>query len=286
MTQQIVQIVEVGPRDGLQNENRVWSVDERVQLIDLLSACGFAEIEVGSFVSPKWVPQMAGTDQVFQQIHQVPDVRYSVLVPNEKGLEQALLNKVQHISIFTAASETFNQKNINCSIEESFSRFQPVLDQAKHHGLRVRGYVSCAIECPFAGAIAPEQVAYVAERLWQAGCAEVSLGDTIGKGTPETITRMIQTVKQRVPVDALAIHCHDTYGRALDNILEALAEGIRIVDSAVTGLGGCPYGGEAAKGNVATELVVKSLPAHGYRAAIDLNALEQACRFVQERRSL
>jgi hydroxymethylglutaryl-CoA lyase len=286
MSQNIIQMVEVGPRDGLQNEKRIWTVEERVQLINLLSACGFIEIEVGSFVSPKWVPQMADTDQVFRLIHQVPGIRYSALVPNEKGLEQALANQVRDVSIFTAASEAFNQKNINCSIEESFVRFQPVLSQAKHHGLRVRGYVSCAIECPYSGVISPEQVAFVAERLWQAGCAEISLGDTIGKGNPETIAKMVQAVKQRVSVEALAIHCHDTYGQALENILSALDEGIRVVDSAVTGLGGCPYGGEKAKGNVATELVAKSLPMHGYVTPINLAALENVCHFVQERRSI
>ena len=280
MTTPIIEIVEVGPRDGLQNEDRLWSVAERVQLVDLLSDCGFRDIEVGSFVSPKWVPQMASTDEVFRQIKRTPGVRYSGLVPNEKGLESALDAGVTDISIFTAASEAFNQKNINCTIDESFERFVPILAGAKEKGLRVRGYVSCAIECPYTGHVKPEDVSRVAERLLKIGCAEISLGDTIGKGTPETTARMVEVVRQHVPVAQLAIHCHDTYGRAMGNILAVLPLGIAVIDSAINGLGGCPYAGEKAKGNVATELVVQTLQGKGYNLRADLAAVLKAKEFV------
>ncbi len=279
----MIHIVEVGPRDGLQNEKRLWMVDERVELINRLSRCGFQEIEVGSFVSPKWVPQMADTDAVFEKIDFFPGIRYSALVPNEKGLDQALKVGVKNISIFTAASEAFTQKNINCSIEESFERFESILGRAKTHGIRVRGYVSCVVECPFSGPVAPDQVARVAEKLWKMGCAEISLGDTIGKGTPDTIGSMVSAVTNVTPIENLAIHCHDTYGQAIANVLAALKEGIQIVDSAIFGLGGCPYGGENAKGNVATEKVVFELAQRNYKTNINLTALEQAKDFVRQK---
>jgi hydroxymethylglutaryl-CoA lyase len=281
MVTPLIQIVEVGPRDGLQNEAHIWSVNERANLIDLLSLCGFAEIEVGSFVSPKWVPQMAETAEVFQKIHPHPNVRYSALVPNEKGMDEALMTGVRNISIFTAASEAFNQKNTNCSIEESFVRFEPVMAKAKKHNLRVRGYISCVVVCPFSGPVDASQVANVAERLWQMGCGEISLGDTIGKGTPETIATMVRAVKMRVPIEALAIHCHDTYGSAVGNVLSALAEGVRIVDASIYGLGGCPYGGENAKGNIATEKIVNELHHHHYQTQINLEALARVREFVR-----
>lgn len=285
MPQPLISIVEVGPRDGLQNEPVTLSVEKRVQLIDLLSPCGFAEIEVGSFVSPKWIPQLADTDMVYRQIQKNPHCRYSALVPNERGMADALAAGVRHISIFTAASETFSQKNANCPIKVSFERFQPLMKMAIDREIRVRGYVSCAIACPYEGNIAPDAVADVAHRLASLGCSEISLGDTIGRGTPQTIREMVQAVAARVPVGKLAIHCHDTFGNAIGNVLEALGQGIRVVDSAVRGLGGCPYAavqaGEKPKGNVATEQVVAALEAKGYKTNIDQRALKRASDFVQ-----
>lgn len=280
MAQTRIKIIEVGPRDGLQNEKRIWTIDERVQLINLLGHCGFDEIEVGSFVSPKWVPQMAETDLVFQKIQQMKNCRYSILVPNQKGMDSTFTNNVQNISVFTAASEAFNQKNINCSINESFARFAPIVQKAKEHNIRVRGYVSCVIECPYAGKTTPQVVANVAERLWKMGCAEISLGDTIGKGTPETTIAMIQVVKDYLPVEALAIHCHDTYGQAIKNIEAAIDNGISSVDSAITGLGGCPYGGENAKGNVATEQVLNLLNRKKLHHNLISSAIEKARQYV------
>lgn len=278
-----IKIVEVGPRDGLQNEKKAWSVADRISFINLLSECPFQEIEVGSFVSPKWVPQMAETDVVFKAIKQNPEILYSCLVPNQVGLTAALNSGVKNISIFTAASEAFNNKNINCSIEESFNRFAPIMESAKKHHLRVRGYVSCVIECPYSGVIAPQQVAMVAKRLLAIGCDEISLGDTIGKGTPATIKAMLALVSQDVPVEKLAIHCHDTYGNAIDNILVALEAGVRVIDSAMGGLGGCPYAGEQAKGNVATEKVVATLVQKGFLQSFDMLALRQASDFVAKK---
>lgn len=279
-----IKIVEVGPRDGLQNEKNTWSVADRIAFIDLLSECPFHEIEVGSFVSPKWVPQMAETDVVFKGIKQLPRILYSCLVPNQVGLKAALAANVKNISIFTAASEAFNNKNINCSIEESFTRFVPIMESAKERHLRVRGYVSCVIECPYSGEIAPQQVAVVARRLFEVGCDEISLGDTIGKGTPATVKAMLDAVIQAVPVEKLAIHCHDTYGSAIDNILVALEAGVRVIDSAMGGLGGCPYAGEQAKGNVATEKVVTTLAQKGYLLAFDKVALERVSGYVARKK--
>ncbi len=280
-----IKIVEVGPRDGLQNEQQVWSTSDRIAFINTLSDCPFHEIEVGSFVSPKWIPQMAETDGVFKAVVQKPGILYSCLVPNEVGLRKAVEAKVKNISIFTAASEIFNQKNINCSIEESFNRFVPIMEAAKIHRLRVRGYVSCVIECPYTGAILPTQVAEVAARLYAMGCEEISLGDTIGKGTPATIHAMVDAVRQVVPVEKLAIHCHDTYGNAIENILVAIEAGVQVVDSAMGGLGGCPYAGSQAKGNVATETVVKTLRLKGYLPDFDMIALERASQFVGGRKT-
>lgn len=286
MVRERIRIVEVGPRDGLQNEKRPWSLENRYEMIQCLSPCGFAEIEVGSFVSPKWIPQMAETDVLYSMIkplmNQAPQTRFSVLVPNMVGVEQAIDSGVRDISIFTAASDQFCQKNINCTIDESFERFSSILSIAKSHDIEVRGYVSTVIECPYAGEVAPEAVASVAERLYLMGCREISLGDTIGKGTPETIRKMILAVKNRLPVEVLAIHCHDTFGTALDNIFAAMDEGVRTVDSAITGLGGCPYGGSGAKGNVATEKVVCELERKGYQTGIDLIALQDAVDFVSK----
>lgn len=281
VTSSQINIVEVGPRDGLQNEERVFSVGERVELINRLSQCGFAEIEVGSFVSPRWVPQMAHSGEVFQKINKIEGTRYSALVPNERGLQEALNVGVRDISIFTAASETFNQKNINCSIDESFERFKPLVKIALSHGLRIRGYVSCAITCPYEGPIQPSAVRDVAQRLFDLGCVEISLGDTIGSGVPETTEAMVLEVLKSTPADHLAIHCHDTYGHAIENILVALNHGIRTVDSSVSGLGGCPYAGGKAKGNVATELVVRELSDRGFKTDIDEVALRGAIAYVR-----
>lgn len=287
MSSNFVNIVEVGPRDGLQNEKRVWSPQERIELICLLAPCGFKEIEVGSFVSPKWIPQMADTDQVYAKLKEVikstPGTLFSILVPNEKGMDQAIESGVKDISIFTAASESFSLKNTNCTIEESFLRFEPILLRAQQEGIHVRGYVSCVVECPYEGPIDPYQVAKVATRLYSMGCREISLGDTIGKGNPESIHKMIVTVKDHVPVQSLAIHCHDTFGNALENILVCLEAGVRTVDSSVKGLGGCPYGGSDAKGNVATERVVKAIPTHGYEVGIDVATLEKVIEYVRTR---
>lgn len=280
MADSTIKVVEVGPRDGLQNEKTTWSVDERVTLINLLSQCGFSEIEVGSFVSPKWVPQMANTDLVYKKIDQHSDCRYSILVPNQKGMDLVLTNRVTDISIFTAASEAFNQKNINCSIDESFERFAPIMKQALESRMRVRGYVSCVIECPYSGHTDPESVAIVAQRLLDLGCSEISLGDTIGKGTPATTMAMLAAVKDKVPVQKLAIHCHDTYGQAVSNIEAAIQSGIMVIDSAITGLGGCPYGGENAKGNVATERVLDLLKRKSLKHTLNEDAIEVARQFV------
>lgn len=284
MTKPTISIVEVGPRDGLQNESKIMTVEERVLLINLLSDCGFAEIEVGSFVSPKWIPQMADTDLVYRQIHQNSTSRYSVLVPNERGMTDAVAAGVRQISIFTAASETFSQKNINCSIEESFERFKPIMKTARAQGIRVRGYISCAISCPFEGTISADVVGNVAWRLMDLGCAEISLGDTIGQGTSHTIGTLVKTVGKQVPIENLAIHCHDTFGGAVKNVLEALRQGIRIVDSAICGLGGCPYAtaknGKKATGNVATEVITAALKEEGYVTNINDEAVRRASEFV------
>ena len=277
-----IDIVEVGPRDGLQNEKVILTVSERVELLNRLSLCGFREIEVGSFVSPKWIPQMAHTDDVFQKIHRQPSVCYSALVPNDQGLEKAISSGFDHISIFTAASDAFTQKNINCTIEESFERFIPLVKKAKAHHIKVRGYVSCVVACPYSGIVTPQSVRRVAKVLWEAGCYEISLGDTIGKGTGETIAAMVKEVAQDVPVAQLAIHCHDTYGQALKNIQAAVELGIGVVDSALNGIGGCPYGGEKAKGNVATQQVLTYLENLGYSVLLHKKNLQSAAEWLQD----
>jgi len=257
MDSERIKIVEVGPRDGLQNEPVAFSVEQRIRLINWLSECELDEIEVGSFVSPKWVPQMAGTDEVFLGINKVPDIRYSTLVPNEKGLDAALEVGVGDISIFTAATDAFSQKNINCTVDESFDRFQPIMARSLEKGLRVRGYVSCVTHCPYSDKVAPMEVAKVAKRLLDIGCAEVSLGETLGKAKPEDVDGRLKVLVSELPVESLALHCHDTFNRALDNIGVGLEHGITTFDTAIGGLGGCPYADGKAKGNVATERVVE-----------------------------
>ena len=267
-----VTIVEVGPRDGLQNESNTLSTALRIELIDRLSQCGVPVIEAGSFVSPKWVPQMAGTDKVLAGIDALPGTRYPVLVPNLHGYELAVAAGVKEIALFTAASESFSQKNTNCSITESISRMKSVTGKAKTAGLRVRAYISCVLGCPYEGEIESSAVAAICEQLMQMGCDEISLGDTIGTGTPAAANALIREVEAVTPVTQLAVHFHDTYGQALANILACLDAGIRIIDSSVSGLGGCPYA-RGASGNVATEDVVYMLEGLGLGTGIDLQAL-------------
>ena len=267
-----VRLVEVGPRDGLQNEKQPISVADKVRLVDDLSAAGLGYIEVGSFVSPKWVPQMAGSAEVFAQIQQLPGITYAALAPNLKGFEDALAAGVKEVAVFAAASEAFSQKNINCSISESLERFVPVMDAAKQHDVRVRGYVSCVLGCPYDGSVPPEQVASVARELYVIGCYEVSLGDTIGAGTAGATRHLFNVVGREVPRNLLAGHFHDTYGQALANIYASLLEGISVFDSSVAGLGGCPYA-KGATGNVATEDVLYLLSGLGIETGIDMDRL-------------
>ena len=276
-----VKVVEVGPRDGLQNEAKPVPLETKVTLIDLLSETGLRAIEAGAFVSPKWVPQMADSADVFRRIRQRPEVSYPMLVPNVKGLEMALAAGVQEIAVFGAASESFSQRNINCSIDESLERFARVCDMAQSAGLKVRGYVSCVLGCPYEGEIAPEAVARVARALVGMGCYEVSLGDTIGVGTPLKAQRMIEAVAQEVDVRHLAAHFHDTYGQALANLLTVLQLGVAVVDASVSGLGGCPYA-PGASGNVATEDVVYMLHGLGIETGIDLDKLAEAGAFISQ----
>ncbi|NWC75427.1 hydroxymethylglutaryl-CoA lyase [Pseudomonas sp. P7759] len=267
-----VRLVEVGPRDGLQNEAQPISVADKVRLVDALSAAGLSYIEVGSFVSPKWVPQMAGSAEVFAQIQRTPGVTYGALAPNLRGFEDALAAGVKEVAVFAAASEAFSQRNINCSISESLERFAPIMAAAKQHGISVRGYVSCVLGCPYEGQIAPEQVATVARELYAMGCYEVSLGDTIGTGTAGATRRLFEVVGAQVPREKLAGHFHDTYGQAIANIYASLLEGITVFDSSIAGLGGCPYA-KGASGNVATEDVLYLLNGLGIETGIDLEAL-------------
>lgn len=274
-----VKMVEVAPRDGLQNEKDAVPAAVRIALIDQLSAAGLKVVEVGAFVSPRWVPQMADSAEVLAGIARRPGVGYPVLVPNMKGFEAARRAGAQEIAVFGAASETFTQRNINCSIAESMARFAPVIEAARSAGMAVRGYVSCVLGCPYEGDIAPAAVAEASERLAALGCAEISLGDTIGVGTPARAQAMIEAVAERVPRERLAVHFHDTYGQALANILACLERGIAIVDSSVAGLGGCPYA-KGATGNVASEDVLYMLNGLGIETGVDLAKLAEAGRMI------
>ena len=274
-----VRIVEVGPRDGLQNEPGLVTVAAKVALIDALAEAGLTMIESGSFVSPKWVPQMADTAQVLAGISRRDGVRYPVLTPNLKGLELALASGVEEVAVFAAASEAFSQKNINCSIAESLERFTPVLDLAKARGVAVRGYVSCVLGCPYQGEVPVAKVVEVSERLVAMGCYEVSLGDTIGVGTPDKAKAMAKAVADGIGVARTALHFHDTYGQALANVLACLDLGIATVDAAVAGLGGCPYA-RGASGNLATEDLVYMLDGLGVETGVDLDALAAAGRAI------
>ena len=267
-----VRIVEVGPRDGLQNEKTLLPPDVKIALIDRLSTTGLKTIEATSFVSPRWVPQLADAEEVFRKIRKVPGVGYPVLVPNEQGYRFARAAGATEVSVFTAASEAFNRANINATIAESLLRFQPILESAKADGVKVRGYVSTALGCPYQGEVPVADVVSVAKRLYDMGCYEVSLGDTIGVGTPVKARAMLHAVSQEVPMHALAVHFHDTYGQALANIMACLDEGVRVVDSAVSGTGGCPYA-KGATGNVASEDVVYMLQGIGMQTGINLDLL-------------
>ena len=274
-----VKIVEVGPRDGLQDESRYVPAETKLKLIHKLADCGLPVIEVTSFVSPRWVPQLADAEEIMAGLKRKPGVHYPVLVPNEKGYERARAAGADEVAVFTAASEAFNQKNINCSIDESFDRFRPVLQQAATDQVRVRGYISCVLGCPYQGEVDISDVVRVAVALMEAGCAEISLGDTIGVGTAQKAREMIRAVLEVVPADRVAVHFHDTYGQALANILASLELGVRIVDSSVAGIGGCPYA-RGATGNVATEDVVYQLEGLGMQTGIDLEALARTGRWI------
>ncbi|KAJ1917252.1 hypothetical protein IWQ60_007839 [Tieghemiomyces parasiticus] len=276
-----VKIVEVGPRDGLQNEKKVVETAVKVELINRLAETGLSVVEATSFVSPKWVPQMADNSQVMAQIKRLPGVTYPVLTPNLKGFESALAAGATEVAIFGAASEAFSRRNINCSIDESLERFRSVMEAAQAHDIAVRGYVSCVLGCPYEGDVRPEAVARVAKRLLDMGCYEISLGDTIGVGTPESMAAMLEEVLKYIPARQLAVHCHDTYGRALVNIEAALKYDIRVVDSSVAGLGGCPYA-EGATGNVATEDVVHRLNALGYSTGVNLEQLIGVGEYISQ----
>ncbi len=274
-----VRIVEVGPRDGLQNEKNAIATTDKIELIDRLSATGLQTVEATSFVSPKWVPQLADAADVFAGITRAPGVRYPVLVPNLHGYERARAVGVEEVAVFTAASEAFNQKNINASIDASIERFMPVLERAQADNVAVRGYVSTVLGCPYQGDVPVADVVRVAKRLHALGCYEISLGDTIGIGTPDKARGMLKAVAGEVPMQALGIHFHDTYGQALANILACLEEGVAVIDSAVSGAGGCPYA-KGASGNVASEDVVYMLHGLGIHTGIDLGKLAETGRWL------
>ncbi len=282
-----VRIVEVGPRDGLQNEKIAVEVSTKVELINQLTEAGLSYIEAGSFVSPKWVPQMAGSDQVFAKLATDTNTIYAALVPNLRGLERAMECGVKEVAVFAAASESFSQKNINCSIAESLERFKPLADQALANNIRLRGYISCVVGCPYEGSVDNETVAMVAKQLLAMGCYEISLGDTIGVGTPASVEKLLARLLEEIPAKKLAVHLHDTYGQALANVLTALQMGISVVDSSVAGLGGCPYAklanGGAASGNVATEDLVYMLNGLGIEHGVDIKKLIAAGNFISQK---
>ncbi|MFK0163569.1 hydroxymethylglutaryl-CoA lyase [Rhizobium sp. NPDC090279] len=279
-----VTIVEMAPRDGLQNEKEPVDTARKIELVDLLSDCGFERIEVTSFVSPKWVPQLADAAVVMAGIERRSDVRYAALAPNMQGFEAALAAGADEVAIFASASETFSMRNINCSIAESIERFRPVAAASRDRGVPLRGYVSCVVECPYEGAVPPQNVVSVAWQLRALGCYEISLGDTIGRGSPEAVDRMLAAVLGELPAVALAGHFHDTSGRALDNIAVALQRGLRVFDSSAGGLGGCPFA-PGAKGNVDTVSVHDYLVAQGYETGLDKDKLARAAAFARSLRS-
>ena len=276
-----VSIVEVGPRDGLQNETLNLSAAQKIELINLLSKTGLKRIEAGSFVSPKWVPQMANSDEVFQALPSRTDVQYSALTPNLRGLETAIDAGVKEVAVFGSASEAFSQKNINCSISESLKRFEDVFQLADKNNIKVRGYVSCVMGCPYQGDISPKAVTQVSKALLDMGCYEISLGDTIGAGTPRATSLLLEDVLKDIPAQKLAAHFHDTYGQALVNLYKALEYGIATIDSAVAGLGGCPYA-KGASGNVATEDVVYMLNGMEISSGVNMDRLLTASSYISE----
>ncbi|MCB1689152.1 MAG: hydroxymethylglutaryl-CoA lyase [Halioglobus sp.] len=274
-----VRVVEVGPRDGLQNEKQPIATDIKVELIHRLAEAGVTYIEAGSFVNPKWIPQMAGSEEVFQQIRRDPGVTYAALTPNLQGYQRAIASGVSEVAIFAAASEAFSQQNINCSVAESIERFAPVMTAAANDNVRVRGYVSCVVGCPYEGEVATGKVADVARQLFDMGCYEVSMGDTIGVGTPASVSAMLEATLEYIPAAQLAVHLHDTYGQALANIYASMQLGIATIDSSVAGLGGCPYA-KGASGNVASEDVIYLLNGLGIEHGIDLDKLIAAGNFI------
>ena len=276
-----IQIVEVGPRDGLQNE-KIWvETETKIALIEKLADAGLTKIEAASFVSPKWVPQMKDAFEVLSGIERRPEVTYPVLTPNLKGFERALEAGVTEVAVFGAASEAFSQKNINCSISESVERFRPVLEAAQKNSVRVRGYISCVLGCPYQGEVPLEKVVNLAGKMSEMGCYEISLGDTIGIGTPLQAKKMVETVAEKVPVSNLALHFHDTRGQALANIYACLELGVSVIDASVSGLGGCPYA-QGASGNVATEDVVYMLHGIGIKTGVDIEKLIETGRFISD----
>jgi len=273
-------IVEVGPRDGLQNEpGDIIATEVKVELINRLADAGLSYVESASFVSPKWVPQMGDAAAVMAGVNRKPGVTYAALTPNLRGLEGAIEAKADEVAVFTASSEAFTQKNINCSIKESLERFVPVIETAQQNGIRVRGYVSTVLGCPYDGDIAPEQVAAVCRDMLDMGCYEISLGDTIGVGTPLKAKKMLEAVNKEIPMEKLAAHFHDTYGQALANLYAVVEEGLAVIDTSVAGLGGCPYA-KGASGNVATEDVVYMLNGLGIETGIDLDKLVQTSHWI------
>ncbi|MEX1033778.1 MAG: hydroxymethylglutaryl-CoA lyase [Cellvibrionaceae bacterium] len=277
-----VRLVEVGPRDGLQNETQALDIDSKLQLIERLVAAGLKTIEAGSFVNPRWVPQMADSDELFQALPTMTEVTFTALTPNLKGLERAIKAGVREVAVFAAATESFSQKNINCSIDESMERFRPVVEKSREHGIAVRGYISCVVACPYEGSVSPQAVQKIASKLLSMGCYEISLGDTIGAGTPRQIVTLLQELGQTITMGRLAMHLHDTYGQAIANTYAALQAGVAAFDCSVAGLGGCPYA-PGASGNVATEDVVYLLNGLGIEHGVDLNRLIEAGRFISEK---
>ncbi|CAH1761391.1 10686_t:CDS:2 [Entrophospora sp. SA101] len=276
-----VKIVEVGPRDGLQNEKQIIPEDIKINFINQLSKTGLKAIEATSFVSKKWVPQMGDAYEIMTKIKREPGVEYVALTPNLYGFKNAIAAGVNNIAIFSAASETFCKKNINCSIKESLESYNDVVNQANAEGIVVRGYISCALGCPYEGEVLPLTVAKIAEKFYKMGCYEISLADTIGVGTPGSMLKLLESVKHHVPIGKIAVHCHDTYGQALANICCAIENGVRIIDSSAAGLGGCPFA-KGATGNVATEDVVYMLGGMGYITGVDLNKLVDVGNYISE----
>lgn len=277
MSSKDIELVEVGPRDGLQNEAAEITIEQKIELVNALSRCGFWRIEVGSFVSPRWVPQMAGSQNVFGRIRRQTNIRYAALVPNLLGLEQAIEARVDEIAVFVSASEGFSAANLNTSIADSLDQFSNVIRRARDHKLRVRGYISCVVACPYDGPTLPEKVTELAMQLVDLGCFEISLGDTIGAGRPNSVSRMLEIVLKRLPASHLAGHYHDTNGSAVANIFASIEHGIRSFDTSIAGLGGCPFA-EGASGNAATEKVNKALVDAGYQTGLDQTKLQQAVK--------